>query len=334
MKNKKIIAAAVLAAVIGLAGCNTDNERSNDFSYNDGYSSVSSVSTVSEPVTPSASNTESTLDTSSSQTDESTSFSQSEISYPDIVSSSGIKDSNSGSGSDDSAAASTQSETKYPDIVYTVDWDDANNNSKSDDGKSIGFKSPRTEEEKLVDALIDELDLKNDKKSDMEKLCILGKWFCDNTEYDYALAEGIGTGTETEASYLLTKHSGKCSSYAKAACLILSECGIDTLYCSNANIDHAWNAVKIDGQWTYTDFVGGPDTLILGSSRHGLPKHTVISWCTTFNGYGYGGAKPDISEISSDLRLFDFDGNELEVHEEADGFSYVDSNGNSRKTVF
>lgn len=332
MKNKKIIAAAVLAAVIGFTGCNTNNERSNDFSYNDGYSSVSSVSTVSEPVTPSASNTESTLDTSSSQTDESTSFSQSEISYPDIVSSSGIKDSNSGSGSDDSAAASTQSETKYPDIVCTVDWNESD--TKSDDGKSIGFKSPRIEEEKLVDALIDELDLKNVKKSDMEKLCILGKWFYDNTEYDHALAEGIGTGTETEASYLLTKHSGKCSSYAKAACLILSECGIDTLYCSNANIDHAWNAVKIDGQWTYTDYTGGSEYLILGSSFHGLPKYTVIRSHLSLNGYGYGGAKPDISEISSDLRLFDFDGNELEVHEEADGFSYVDSNGNSRKTVF
>lgn len=323
--NKKIIAAAVLAAVLGLAGCNTNNERSNAFSYDDGYSSVSSVSTVSEPVTPNASNTESTLDTSSSQTDESTSYSQSEISYPDIVSS---------SGSDDSAVVSTQSETKYPDIVCTVDWDDANNNSKSDDDKSIGFKSPRTEEEKLVDALIDELDLKNVKKSDMEKLCILGKWFYDNTEYDHALAEGIGTGTETEASYLLTKHSGKCSSYAKAACLILSECGIDTLYCSNANIDHAWNAVKIDGQWTYTDYTGGSEYLILGSSFHGLPKYTVIRSHLSLNGYGYSGAKPDISEISSDLRLFDFDGNELEVHEEADGYSYVDSNGNSRKTIF
>lgn len=41
-----------------------------------------------------------------------------------------------------------------------------------------------------------------------------------------------------------------------------------------------------------------------------------------------------ISEISSDLRLYDFNGKELEVHKEADGFSYVDSNGNSRKTVF
>ncbi|MDE7361285.1 MAG: hypothetical protein K2N38_05070 [Oscillospiraceae bacterium] len=328
--NKNIIAAAVLAAVLGLAGCNTDNERSNAFSYDD-YSSVSSVSTVSEPVTPNASNTESTLDTSSTQTDESTSFSQSEISYPD---------SNSGSGTDDSAAASTQSETKYPDIVCTVDWND--DNSKYDDDKSIGFKSPSTEAEKLVDALIDELDLNNNKKTDMEKLCILGKWFSDNTEYDYELVgtadaiynAGKAFSTEDEVNYLLTKHGGKCSSYAKAACLILSKCGIDTLYCKNVNINHAWNAVKIDGQWTYTDFVGGPDTLILGSSRHGLPKNTVIDWCTTFNGYGYGGAKPDISEISSDLRLFDFDGKELEVHEEADGYSYVDSSGQGGKVIF
>lgn len=91
--------------------------------------------------------------------------------------------------------------------------------------------------------------------------------------------------------------------------------------------------MKINGQWTYTDFVGGPDTLILGSSRHGVPKDTFIHWCTTLN-RGYSGALPDVSEVSTELRLFDFNGKELEVHKEADGFSYVDSSGEGWKVTF
>lgn len=305
--NKKNFAAAVLAAMC-LSGCAARYETysappANPATSFDLFGSSSEAAVSSEPAVSSDS---------------------SELSYPDIVNS---------SGSDDSAAASTQSETEWPDIVCTVDWDDINNNSKSDD-KSIGFKSPRTEEEKLVDALIDELKLNDNKKSDMEKLCILGKWFSENTEYDHELEATGNYGLETKASYLLTKHSGVCATYAETACLILSKCGIDTLVCDNGNINHAWNAVKIDGQWTYTDFTGGPDTLILGSSRHGLPKHTIIYSHLSLNGYGYSGAKPDISEISSDLRLYDFNGKELQVHKEADGFSYVESNGNSRKTVF
>ncbi|MDE6732465.1 MAG: hypothetical protein K2J77_06275 [Oscillospiraceae bacterium] len=300
--NKKIIAAAVLAAVC-LSGCNDNSEPQNP-----GYNIIDA---------PVKSSITDTIETYEPET------SSAETSKPETSSAETSK-------SETSSTSSTQSESKYPDIVVTVDWNDSDNNSKSDD-KSIGYKSPATKEEKLVDALIDELKLNDNKKSDMEKLCILGKWFSDNTEYDHELEATGNYGLETKVSYLLTKHSGVCATYAETAYVILSKCGIDTLICDNKNINHAWNAVKINGKWTYTDFTGGPDTLILGSSRHGLPKYTVINWGTS---YGYAGAKPDISEISSDLRLFDFNGKELEVHKEADGFSYVDSSGKTWKTKF
>lgn len=310
--NKKIIAGAVLAAVC-LSGCSTNSEPRdpNDYNIFINPPEMSSVAEVPEASKPEISNAEASKSETSNAETSKPETSSAETSKPEA-----------------STTSSTQSEIKYPNIVCTVDW---NSSYSADSDETIGYKTPPTKEEKLVDALIDELDLNNDKKTDMEKLCILGKWFCDNTEYDYELAATGNYGLETKASYLLTKHSGVCATYAETAGLILSKCGIDTLICDNGNINHAWNAVKIDGQWTHTDFTGGPDTLILGSSRHGLPNHTVITWCT--NG-GYSGAKPDISEISSDLRLYDFNGKELEVHEEADGFSYVDSSGKTWKTVF
>ncbi|MBD5130036.1 MAG: hypothetical protein HDT43_08940 [Ruminococcaceae bacterium] len=320
--NKKIIAAAVLAAVC-FTGCSANIESG---------SAPSSYSTTMS----------SDLSGSSSSSSSSTSSSEETISSEPVVSSdsseSGTDNDSSVSApaSSSSSAASSEEETesKPPRVITgTVDVI-GDNSSNSYDDKSIGVKVPKTAEEKLIDELIDELDLKDDKKSDMEKLCILGKWFCDNTEYDYQLEATGSYGLETKASYLLTKHSGVCATYAETACFILSQCGIDTLYCDNGNSNHAWNAVKIDGQWTYTDFVGGPEHLLLGSSYHGLPDHTFIYSCHTLNGYGYGGTVPDMSEINTDLRLFDFDGNELEVHKEADGFSYVDSNGKGHKVIF
>lgn len=325
--NKKIIAAAVLAAVC-FTGCSTNIESgSAPQLYSTTTSSESSSSSSSS--TPSTSSSEETISSepavSSDSSASGTSDNYSSVSAPA-----------SSSGNAVSSEEETESKPKR-NIICTVDWEEGDNSSNSDDDKSIGYKVPKTAEEKLID----ELDLKDDKKSDMEKLCILGKWFNDYTEYDYSLidtaediiASGNSETVEYEVNYFFTNHGGKCSTYARTACLVLSECGIDTLYCRSTNANHAWNAVKIDGEWTYTDFVGGPDTLILGSSRHGVPNDTSIEWCH-LKSYGYGGAAPDKSEINTDLRLYDFGGKELEVHEEANGFSYVNSSGEGWSVKF
>lgn len=175
--------------------------------------------------------------------------------------------------------------------------------------------------------LIEELGLNSGNKTDLEKLCILKRWFCENTKYDYPYYTGYD---------MLIRHEGVCMAYGEALCLLLPKCGIETIYCSGSN--HAWNAVKIDGQWTYTDFTGGKDgnseSVILGSSCHGIPGFIAFQTYDESRGQRLRDMDFDASVISTKLCLFDLDGNELEVHEEADGFSYVDSNGDSRRCIF
>lgn len=339
MKNniKKIIAAAL--AAVCLSGCSVNNG---------GNSAPSSYSTIS-----SGSYGSSSEETVSSEP--AVSSDSSELSYPDIVNSSGF---------DDSAAASTQSETRYPDIVaggtYQCDpdlsWGHTYEDvispepTKTQPGqvksvcKTCGRVHDRVkyanyfneiiytnkenaEADLAAYNLVEELGLNKGNKSDLEKLCILKKWFCDNTKYDLAYYTGYD---------MLIKHEGLCMAYGEALCLLLPKCGIETIYCSDEN--HAWNAVKIDGQWTYTDFTGnengGTKTVILGSSCHGLSSFISYQTFDASNGQRLRDFDFDASVISTKLRLFDLNGNELEVHEEADGFSYVDSNGKTWKKKF
>lgn len=194
--------------------------------------------------------------------------------------------------------------------------------------------------DRAAQELVDQLGLNSGGKSDLEKLCVLKKWFCDNTSYDFDSVDlEIATLDLLNGAYIegheaydiLIDHKGVCDACAKALCLILPKCGIDTYYCRSGKIKHAWNIIKVNGQWTYTDFVGGEDDgedVILGSSYHGVPDDVEVKnysidteyECEYIHNF-------DFSVISTELRLFDLNGKELEVHKEANGYSYVDSNG-------
>lgn len=210
---------------------------------------------------------------------------------------------------------------------YAIYFDTKGYRSVEDAEKAQG----KYKANKAADNLIDKLGLNSGEKSDIEKLCILNKWFCDNTAYDATL--------ERHAAYdILVEGLGVCSSYAEALCIILPKCGIETYWCSSEKLNHAWNAVKIDGQWTYTDFTGGIDhnseKVILGSSCHGVPDYIQVKkYYTDLHEYKFV-TEFDFSAVSTKLRLFDLNGNELEVHEEAGGFWYVDSNGKEWECIF
>jgi len=71
-------------------------------------------------------------------------------------------------------------------------------------------------------------------------------WLTANANYDYTYTEYYPEG-------VLLKGTGVCQSYALAFELLLNRMGIENVVISSPEMDHAWNLVKLDGQWCHID---------------------------------------------------------------------------------
>ncbi len=91
-------------------------------------------------------------------------------------------------------------------------------------------------------------------KSDYEKSLILHDRLIDRVEYKF--------GNNHQNSYgALVEKEAVCAGYARAYQLLLHKVGIPAWYVTGESLNpatgrreaHAWNLVKLDGQWYYTD---------------------------------------------------------------------------------
>ena len=80
--------------------------------------------------------------------------------------------------------------------------------------------------------------------TDYEKALWLHDWITLNADYDQNYVHYGPDG-------ILLCGAGVCDSYSKAFCLLAKAAGLEVARVTN--VVHAWNAVKIDGQWTYLD---------------------------------------------------------------------------------
>lgn len=74
----------------------------------------------------------------------------------------------------------------------------------------------------------------------------LHDWLIYNANYDYSY-------TRYGADGVLLHGTGVCNSYAEAYILLLNAFGIENRKLSSPAMDHAWNLVKIDGEWCHID---------------------------------------------------------------------------------
>ena len=74
----------------------------------------------------------------------------------------------------------------------------------------------------------------------------LHDWLIYNANYDYTFTYYFPEG-------VLLEGTGVCMSYALAYCLLLDEFSIENQFLSADEMDHAWNLVKIDGEWCHVD---------------------------------------------------------------------------------
>ena len=92
--------------------------------------------------------------------------------------------------------------------------------------------------------------------TDYQKELALHDWLCNHIQYDYSF------GNKSACSYSgLVNGSAVCEGYAEAFTELLHRAGIDaaTVYgfvtpeYEYTNNNHAWNIVRIDGNWYYVD---------------------------------------------------------------------------------
>ena len=74
----------------------------------------------------------------------------------------------------------------------------------------------------------------------------LHDWLIHNADYDY-------TYTYYTPDGVLLKGTGVCDSYTRAYNLLLAEFGIECKRLESPEMNHAWNLVKIDGEWCHID---------------------------------------------------------------------------------
>ena len=183
--------------------------------------------------------------------------------------------------------------------------------------------------ENKIDNILNDLPNGNDfEKEEYINNCII-----DNCKYDDAAAETNEIkGNENDAYGALVDGNAVCEGYARAFQLLCNKANIDCVMVSGTvdNTNHAWNCVKVDGEWyqidvTWNDTDGEKDYLqndyfnltdSLMYEDHTLsPKYSdvdaqsfqnVNSWCNfyvpkcTAEKYGYFNYKyPTVSDLDN-----------------------------------
>lgn len=84
--------------------------------------------------------------------------------------------------------------------------------------------------------------------SDIQKVMTLHDWVCENTKY----TDGKINDRENhnDASVFMNEYT-VCEGYARACNLLYNAAGIETYYVHS--FDHAWNIVKVEGQYFHVD---------------------------------------------------------------------------------
>ena len=87
-----------------------------------------------------------------------------------------------------------------------------------------------------------------------EKVKVLHDYVVDNVSYDYSMNQGVNA-----AYYAIKNGQTLCNGYAMMTYLLLKEAGIEARLISGSAGSgeafeyHAWNLVKLDGQWFHLD---------------------------------------------------------------------------------
>lgn len=132
----------------------------------------------------------------------------------------------------------------------------------------------------------------NENMTDFEKVMTVHDYMVLNYEYDYTYSNYDIT--------IMTNKKGVCMSYALAFKHLMNELGIECLYVSSGDdaMNHAWNLVKIDGEWYHIDLTWDDPGVAYAQVRHNyalLSDYEIRNLAKPHYGYDLDGL-----EVSSD----------------------------------
>lgn len=169
--------------------------------------------------------------------------------------------------------AYTEARTQNPTAPFVKELVFSSDGSKVEiiyleNDKKVREQKQQEIREKL-DAVADKI--KTSSNSDLDKLKAINQYLCDNAEYDYPALERLNQriaqkrplDDANEADSFTAygtgvKGIGVCASYANSFNYLARKVGLESIVVTGninglADLGHAWNAVKLNGEWKYFD---------------------------------------------------------------------------------
>lgn len=141
-----------------------------------------------------------------------------------------------------------------------------------------------------VDAILAQIT--NSDMSDRQKVDAVVQWMCAHISYDYNFgSNNYRDGRDKYAEYVIDDGLAVCEGYANVFEAFMFRLGIPcTNNSGHAKGPHAWNSVKIDGNWyvidvTWHDSTGG---YYLTDANVGWPDHTPSNYAVMYVTTGVG----------------------------------------------
>ena len=104
-----------------------------------------------------------------------------------------------------------------------------------------------------IERLVQLLDL-NGNQTDYQKVTAIYNYICSNVRYDYEHKESENYPLMFTAYAAAVHKTSVCQGYATLFYRLALEAGVDSRYITGfAGENHAWNIVKLDGQYYYLD---------------------------------------------------------------------------------
>lgn len=131
---------------------------------------------------------------------------------------------------------------------------------------------------RLPQALAEVKALLPENATDFQKVLVVHDYLVSTTRYATDSVKKEYDGTERvkdhayiyDASGVFVDHCAVCKGYAIAMKVLLNQLGMDCFVASSNNANHAWNVVKVDGEWYHVDCtLDDPGYDILGRVNHG-----------------------------------------------------------------
>lgn len=127
-----------------------------------------------------------------------------------------------------------------------------------------------------VDRVVSEIITED--MTELEKELAINQYLCDTAEYDMEALENAeennfaGVDEEFNDSFtpygVLLNQKGVCSSYAGAFKLLAQEAGLECIVVTGyleGDLPHAWNKVKVDGQWQIVDTTNNDNEVLFNA---------------------------------------------------------------------